>query len=252
VADRDKDLTHLFVRDLDAIPLPARDRWRPAPRKESGFMKTSRYVLSATAVAAVLVLALIASFVLRDGSPVAGSPSPSARTAPPATSAPSVATASPGAGSPTAPAAALAGAITGTLSYPSDFVPPLTVYAVSVADQRVFYSVDTPRFGAGGASPPGGPSYTISAVAPGTYYVYAFRNDNLPNDFTGPALYSKFVLTCMHPSRAGEVIPPGACDSNTADHSLVPVTVRAGETVSRIDPWDWTSQGQPNLPPRPR
>lgn len=82
MADKDKDLTHLFVRDLDDIPLPSRDRWRPAPRKESLLMKSSRYVLYAGAIAAVLVVALIASFQLRDSNPVAASPSPSASTSP--------------------------------------------------------------------------------------------------------------------------------------------------------------------------
>ena len=78
MADRDKDLTNLFVRDLDDIPLPSRDRWRPAPRKESQLMKSSRYVLYAGAIAAVLVVALIASFQLRGSSQVAASPSPTA------------------------------------------------------------------------------------------------------------------------------------------------------------------------------
>jgi hypothetical protein len=81
MGSQDKDLTHLFVRDLDDIPLPPREKWHPTPRKESQLMTTSRYVLSAGAIAAVLVLALIASFGLRDSNPVAasptGSPSPS-------------------------------------------------------------------------------------------------------------------------------------------------------------------------------
>lgn len=177
---------------------------------------------------------------------------------PPASTA---ATASPVAsGSPNTPQV---GAITGGLGYPSDFIPPLTVYAVSVADQRIFFSVDTPRYGGSpNPSPPSAtivpgvrPSYTITGVAPGIYYVFAYRNDNDPNDLGGPALYSQFVLKCIQPSLAGTPIPPGACDSNSADHSLVPVTVRPGETVSRIDVMDWTSfqqVQQGNLPPRPR
>ena len=130
--DQDKDLMHLFVRDLDDIELPPRDMWRPAPRKESQLMKTSRYVLYAGAIAAVLVVALIARFGLRDGNQVAASPSPSASAS---TSAAASATAGP------------AGAITGRLGYGSDFVPPLTVYAISVSDANVWFSTDTPRFG---------------------------------------------------------------------------------------------------------
>jgi hypothetical protein len=87
---------HLFVRDLDEIELPPRDRWRPAPRKEPLLMKTVRYVLYASAAAAVLVLALIAIFGLRDRDQVAATPSP---TSPPAATSPATpstaATASP-------------------------------------------------------------------------------------------------------------------------------------------------------------
>jgi hypothetical protein len=100
MADQDKDLVHLFVRDLDDIDLPARERWRPTSRKESHLMKTGRYVLYASAVAAVLVLALLASFGLRDRDQVAASPSPTSPTSPAASApigatVPSGATASP-------------------------------------------------------------------------------------------------------------------------------------------------------------
>ena len=99
MANQDKDLTRLFVRDLDDIPLPPRDKWRPAPRKESQLMKSSRYALYAGAIAAVLVIALIASFQLRDSNQVAASPSPTAST----TTSPAPTTAS---SSPTPSAAA--------------------------------------------------------------------------------------------------------------------------------------------------
>jgi hypothetical protein len=74
--DLDRDLIHLFVRDLDDIELPPRDRWRPAPRRESRLMRTGRYVLYASAVVAVLVLALFASFAFRDSNRAAATPSP--------------------------------------------------------------------------------------------------------------------------------------------------------------------------------
>ncbi len=78
--DLDKDLIHLFVRDLDDIELPPRDRWRPAPRKESPVMRTGRYVLYASAVVAVLGLALVASFALRESNRVAATPNPASPT----------------------------------------------------------------------------------------------------------------------------------------------------------------------------
>ena len=254
MADGDKDFVHLFVRDLDDIELPPRDRWRPAPRKESYLVKTSRFVWSAAAVAALVILALIASAGLRERNQVAVTPSPTPPTTGPATPTPSASPSASGSPQPTTPPA---GAISGTLSYPANFVPPLTRLAVRWQTQRIFFSVQTPRYGGdpNPSPPPGGATFTITGVAPGTYYVFAYRDDNLPNDFGGPALYSKFVLTCEQPARAGAPIPSGACDSTTADHSLVPVTVRAGETVTRIDPWDWTTQQQVqqgNLPPRPR
>jgi hypothetical protein len=78
MSDPDRDLIHLFVRDLDDIELPPRDRWRPATRRESHLMRTGRFILYACAVVAVLVIALIASFALRDSNRAAATPSPTA------------------------------------------------------------------------------------------------------------------------------------------------------------------------------
>lgn len=78
------------------------------------------------------------------------------------------------------------GAITGRVGYPSDFAPPVTVYAIDTSDSSVYFWTDTPRFGnpLSATLPPGptwGPTgpgnYTISGVVPGTYYVIAYRND---------------------------------------------------------------------------
>jgi hypothetical protein len=256
MADPDKGLVNLFVRDLDDIELPPRDRWRPAPRKESSLMKTTRFVLAATAVAAVIALALIASAGLRDRNQVAATPSPTSLPTTSPTPVPSSATTTAASSATPSPT----GAVTGNLGYPSDFIPPLTVYAISVADQRVFFSVDTPRYGADPsvpptAAPPGPrPSYTITGVAPGTYYVLAWRNDDV-NAKDHPGVYSQFVLQCIqvNESHAGEsgYTPPPACGS-PGDHTLVPVTVRPGETVSRIDVTDWYYQQATTYPPRPR
>ena len=154
-------------------------------------------------------------------------------------------------GTPTAPPTAVAsGLLTGSLGYPSEFIPPLTVYAISVADQRVFFSVDTPRYPLATNTPPR-PSYTMTGVAPGTYYVLAYRNDDVNVEAKdAPGVYSQFVLQCLQPNAAGSTPAPG-CSSN--DHSLVPVTVRAGETVPRIDVTDWYyAPPRPSYPPRPR
>jgi hypothetical protein len=136
-----------------------------------------------------------------------------------------------------------AGAMTGRLGYPSDFIPPLTVYAISTADQRVWYSVDVPRFPpllgsprpTGTFAPGTEPRYTITGVAPGTYYVLAYRNDGQQPD---RALYSRRV----------------ACGCGE-DPSLAIVTVSAGQTTSGIDIRDWVMYGpgqpSPSIPPRP-
>jgi hypothetical protein len=83
VDERDKDLTGLFVRDLDQIALPPRGDWRRARGRENTAMRASRYLLTAGAVVAVLAVALIIGFQLRDRSqsaaPPSASPTPSSR-----------------------------------------------------------------------------------------------------------------------------------------------------------------------------
>jgi hypothetical protein len=204
-------------------------------------MKTSRYVLYAGAITAVLVAALIASLGLRDGNPVAASASPTASltTSPAAT-----ASATPAATTqPPGPTAVSAGAITGRFGYGSDFIPPVTVYAISTTDPRVWFSVKYPGLG----NPPrptaqpgtSGDTYTITGVAPGTYWVVAYRDDGLGPD---PGFYSRASI-CMRTT------PSGPCP----DINPLSVTVIAGQTASGIDVLTWGTQPQPSptLPPRP-
>lgn len=214
-------------------------------------MKTLRYVLYAGAAAAVLVLALVAGLNLRRDNAVVGPPSSTATASPTptvtATTAPS--TSPPATASPT-PAT---GTIIGRLGYPSDFVPQLTVYAISVTDPNVWFSTDTPHFGNGSSPTPPGPTwppegpgmYRIAGIRPGTYYVLAYRNDNN----AGIGIYSQHTANCLQASQGGQTVTPApGCAAN--DQSLLPVTVRAGETVTRIDIIDWAFQ-QNGYPPRP-
>jgi hypothetical protein len=256
MSDRNKDLTHLFVRDLDDIELPPRDKWRRTPRKESQLMKKGRYVLYAGVIAAVIVVALIASFQPRDSNPVAASPSPTASTttSPQATASAALST------QPSRPTGVSTGAITGRLGYPSDFVPPVTVYAISVSNPNVWFSTDTPRFGnpLSATPPPGGPTwppagrgyYLIGGITPGTYYVIAYRNDSPdPPDLKDrPAGYTQAAAKCMSSDPAVPSPPPGSCPY---DQSLVPVTVTAGQTASYIEIVDWFLPAG-SYPPRPR
>lgn len=71
--DRNKDLTRLFVRDIDEIPLPRRDAWRPARTSASA----ARVLLSAGAIAAVLAVALVAGYALNQRQQGAAAPSAS-------------------------------------------------------------------------------------------------------------------------------------------------------------------------------
>jgi hypothetical protein len=254
--EKDTDITRLFVRDLDDIVLPARERWRPASRKGSALMKATRFALAATAVVAVLALALIASFGLRDGGPVATTSTPSptptaASTTSPTPSAPvgTIATSTPRGGT---------GVITGELGYPSNFIPALRVYAISVSDERVFFFVDTPQYGAAGPGsatvPPGQrqPTYTITGVAPGTYHVLGYMTTP-PLSADRPGLYSNYVVRCLNPMATTPAQPTVAseCSESRENHALVPVTVRAGETVTKIDVKDWYYL-EATYPARPR
>lgn len=271
--NRDGDLVDLFVRDLDSIELPARERWHPAPRERSAFMKAVGYLATAAAIAAALVLALVWSFG-QSANPVAAPPSRSASssTSPSATAAPS-ATASVAASAsttitPSQPTAPATGTITGSLGYPAEMVPPLTVYAFNVNDPTVWYSTNTPLFGVyNGASPtpappaatwpPSGRGTYQLAVPPGTYYVLGYLDRSfLSVQAAGgrdiPVLYSRYTVDCMQATQGGpNSTPAPACAAQ--DHTLIRVTVRAGETISRIDMIDWYFQPQPGVtyPPRP-
>lgn len=204
---------------------------------------TRRSVISAGVVAALLVLALVAGLDLRNDNTVAppSTPTPTASSTPPLIA---------GSASPIATASPSGGAITGRFGYPSDFIPPLTVYAISLDDPKVFFSVDFAGFGnpPRPTLPPGvsQPTYTLTSIAPGTYYVLAYRNDGNP----GLGVYTQYTVQCQQATQGGQFSTPApGCAAN--DRSLLPVTVRAGETTSRIDITDWVFQ-QNGYPIRPR
>ena len=116
--DRDRDLTHLFGRDLDEIPLPPRGVWRRTQEKEHIVMRTSRSLLTAGAAVAVLVLALVVGLQLRDRSETAASPSASPRPSPTATAPGAVApTASPSGAASSTPSAAASAILDDTFGF---------------------------------------------------------------------------------------------------------------------------------------
>lgn len=113
------------------------------------------------------------------------------------------------------------GSIRGNLSYPSEFIPPLRVVAIHLATQEAYF-VDTAE---------NQTTYQIDNLPPGEYYVIAYTQDKL---LAGG--YTQMV--------------PCGLSVECTDHSLIPVTVQAGQITSGIDPADWYA---PNgtFPPNP-
>jgi hypothetical protein len=104
----------------------------------------------------------------------------------------------------------ITGSITGTLGYPSEYIPAMQVVAFNT-NTTFWYYVETPE----GAS-----SYTITGLPPGPYQVVAYV------DFGGLAGgYSQAV--------------PCGLSVSCNDHSLITVNVTAGGTVTGADPIDF-------------
>ena len=145
--------------------------------------------------------------------PVAPAPAANAAPARPAVTAPAVA---PQAGEPPAAAATTAastGRITGTLSYPSEYLPPMRVCAFELAEATP-YCVRTGKDQA---------QYRLDGVPPGDYLVLAFPQeaDALPGGYTG----------CVPDLSAG-----------CSDHDLKPIIVAASQTTPDIDPADYYAE----------
>jgi hypothetical protein len=113
------------------------------------------------------------------------------------------------------------GLVTGKICYPSESIPPMTVYFRSTLDS----SVKTLEIEADQNT------YSVN-LEPGTYVAYAYPKD----ETTHGGMYSAMV-SC------------GLAD-HCKDHTLLPVEVRTGETVSDIDICDWYAEaGMVPLPP---
>jgi len=159
---------------------------------------------------------------------VLASPTPGAPSASPApTQTPQPSESSPTASSPTIPAT---GTVTGKLSYPSSFIPPMRV---------VFFSV-----------PDGTPSWVDTAMNQGTYSIelpqgtyYAVAYPFSADTYTAPAPAS--------PTLAGGYTAAVPCGLSVdcTDHTLLPITVTAGQTAS-ADPGDWYAP-ESSFPPMP-
>ena len=117
------------------------------------------------------------------------------------------------------------GVIEGSLSYPSDFIPPdMTIGAENLATKKIYSThkhLKAKKY-----------QYKVGyklAVPPGDYHVYAYLPDPAKwgaaysQDYR--AYYSEFV-------KCGQTVD---CKS----HAPIAVQVKSGETVSGIDPQDW-------------
>jgi hypothetical protein len=117
------------------------------------------------------------------------------------------------------------GAISGKLGYPSEFIPPLTIYAIDAAAPTRYRVVHTPAC----PNPCAQPRYTLAGVVSGVYVVVAFLTENPRSDLSGA--YTRYV-TCG-------VLEDPSLASRCTDHTPIPIAVRAGATTGDVDLRDW-------------
>ncbi|MCE1253650.1 MAG: hypothetical protein LWX83_08900 [Anaerolineae bacterium] len=109
-----------------------------------------------------------------------------------------------------------AGSISGKLSYPSEFIPPLTVVAFELKNNQMSgktyqQNTETNQM-----------SYQLNDLPPGEYYMVAYVQD--PKN-TLAAGYTEASLCGL--------------TADCEDHSLVKVQVKNGENTGNIDLMDW-------------
>jgi hypothetical protein len=115
----------------------------------------------------------------------------------------------------------ISGIVSGKICYPSDYLPALTLYFESTADDRgISYQTHE-----------GQSSYAVE-LEPGSYYAYAW----LPEDILGGGMYSEAV--------------PCGLRIDCTDHNLIPVIVEPKQETIGVDICDWYAPlGQVPLPP---
>ena len=113
------------------------------------------------------------------------------------------------------------GIISGHVNYPSEFIPPQRVVVYLVDDFSKYYSVDTAMNQS---------EYTIQVPA-GTYYVVAYLIDGSLSAGYSAAVPCELRVECTN-------------------HSLIPLTVTGGETLTDINPFDWYAP-EGTFPPKP-
>ena len=127
--------------------------------------------------------------------------------------------------SPTGPQASAqqTGVITGALSYPSDFDFPRMIVCAEAVDSKRIHCTDKRITNRRNRRV----TYKLRVPA-GDYYVFAtiVNDDDPAEDYRGyKAYYSEFVKCGL--------------SVNCPSHEPIKVTVRAGRTLTGIDPGDW-------------
>jgi hypothetical protein len=125
--------------------------------------------------------------------------------------------------------------ITGKLSYPSEFLPPMRVALFSLTNKKAYF-VDTAK---------GQGEYSIEVPA-GTYYLVSYLYEGTAGN-TGQV--DSYTLG-GGPFAGGytQMVPCGlaaGCD----DHTLLPITATEGQTAT-ADPGDWYAP-EGTFPPMP-
>jgi hypothetical protein len=121
------------------------------------------------------------------------------------------------------------GSISGKLSYPSEFLPPMRVCAIAVDGASRFGCVSTRE---------NQRAYRIDNLAPATYYVLAYVKDG--------GVHSTGAFT--------RAVRCGVGQPRCTDGSLIPVTLGEGNSITGVDPGDFysASGGWPKEPAQDR
>ena len=174
--------------------------------------------MSVTRLARAACLAVVAA------SCAAAQPSPTLTPTPTAATTPSAPSVTSPVTPPVPPGAP--GAIAGRLSYPSEFIPPLRIYAIDPAAPgryRVLHTAQNQQ------------TYQIAGVAPGTYSVFAIA----------------YSLAAQLDAFNGAYTRAVACglSAGCTDHTPIAVQVRPGVVADGVDLRDWYAP--PGTYPRP-
>lgn len=125
--------------------------------------------------------------------------------------------------------------ITGKLSYPSEFLPPMRVVLFSLTDNKAYF-IDTAK---------GQGQFSLNVPA-GTYYLVSYLHEGVAGNKGQVDSY-----TLGGGSFAGgytQMVPCGL-SAGCEDHTLLPITVTEGQTVT-ADPGDWYAP-EGTFPPMP-